>query len=287
NINANNVWSATFEPYNTEPEDYRVVFSPDKAEFIRKDGSIETHTQVVVSPEDNAEIRKLTLTNNGEHSRTLELTSYLEVVLAHPDADIAHPAFNNLFVTTEYIPEYHSLIAVRRPRSAHQKPIWALHTLTVEGEVVGDLQYETDRSKFIGRNRDLSHPLAMDVDQPLSNTVGAVLDPIMSLRQRVKIRPGQSCRIAYTLAVAESREDALVLADKYRDGRVVERAFEFAWNRSQIETAYLAINSRDMEICLQIIPHILFCRTDQTSVGEQYQGKQQGSAWPVALWHIR
>lgn len=175
NINSNNVWSATYEPYNIEPEEYRVVFSPDKAEFIRKDGNIETHTQIVVSPEDNAEIRTVTLTNNSRYSRVVEVTSYLEVVLTHPDADLAHPAFSNLFVTTEFLPQYECLLAVRRPRNARQKPVFAVHTVVVEGEVIGDLQYETDRARFIGRNRSLNNPLAMDVDQPLSNTVGPCL----------------------------------------------------------------------------------------------------------------
>lgn len=258
NINSNNVWSATFEPYKLEPQGYRVVFSPDKAEFIRKDGSIETHTQIVVSPEDNAEVRKITLTNNSRHSRVLEVTSFLEVVLTHPDADLAHPAFSNLFVTTEFVPEYGCLLAVRRPRSAGQKPVWAVHTVAVLGEVIGDLQYETDRAKFIGRNRTLANPQALDVDQPLSNSAGAVLDPVMSLRRRVKLPAGHSATIAYTLAVTDSRQSAFALADKYRDIKAIERAFEFAWNRSRIEASFLDIKSEEMELYLNMVSSIIF-----------------------------
>lgn len=285
NINSNNVWSATYAPYNVEPEEYRVVFSPDKAEFIRQDGNIETHTQIVVSPEDNAEVRKITLTNNSRHSRVVEVTSYLEVVLAHPDADLAHPAFSNLFVTTEFVPEYDCLLAVRRPRNADQKPVWAVHTVAVEGGVIGDLQYETDRAKFIGRNRSLGNPLAMDVDQPLSNTVGAVLDPVMSLRRRVKIEPGHSVRISYTLAATGNRQNALLLADKYRDPKAIERAFEFAWNRSRIEAGYLDIQAADMELYLNMIPSILF----PGPIRRRYEGiiagnrKGQPSLWPFGI----
>ena len=285
NINSNNCWSATYEPYNLEPEEYSVVFSPDRAEFIRLDGNIETHTRIVVSPEDNVEVRKITLTNNGRNSRVVEVTSYLETVLTHPDADLAHLAFSNLFITTEFIPEYDCLLAVRKPRSAGQKPVWAMHTVVVEGPVIGDLQYETDRAKFIGRNRGLNHPRAMDVDQPLSNTVGAVLDPIMSLRRRVKIEPGHSIKISYTLAVIDNRQSALVLADKYHDPKVIERAFEFAWNRSQVEAGYLDIKPKDMKVFLDMIPAIILPGPVRRKYEKLIASNSQGQPclWPFGI----
>lgn len=285
NINSNTAWSATYEPYNIEPDEYRVTFSPDKAEFIRKDGNIETHTQVVVSPEDNTEIRTVTLTNNGKHSRVVEVTSYLEVVLTHPDADLAHPAFSNLFVKTEFVPKYDCLVAVRRPRSAGQNHVFAVHTVSVEGEVIGDLQYETDRAKFIGRNRSLSNPLAMDVDQPLSNSEGAVLDPVMSLRRRVRVEPGHSVKVSYTLAVAQNREEALALADKYRDPKVLERTFELAWNRSRIEAGYLDIEAGDMEVYLNMIPSILFPGPGRRKYEKMIARNRKGQTclWPFGI----
>ncbi|MFZ3171371.1 MAG: glucoamylase family protein [Carboxydocellales bacterium] len=285
NINSNNVWSAAYQPYKREPEEYKVVFSPDKAEFIRKDGNIETHTQIVVSPEDNAEVRKITLTNNSQHSRVLEVTSYLEVVLTHPEADLAHPAFSNLFVTTEFVSEYDCLLAARRPRSTGQKPQWAVHTVTVTGEVIGDLQYETDRAKFIGRNRGLANPLAMEVDQPLSNSAGAVLDPVMSLRRRVKLEPGHSAIIAYTLAVADNRQKALGLADKYRAAKVIERAFEFAWNRSRLEAGYLDIPAGELEVYLNMVPAIIYPGPVRRRYEELIARNKQGQTclWPLGI----
>ncbi len=285
NINSNNVWSATYEPYNIKPEAYKVVFSPDKAEFIRTDGNIETHTQIVVSPEDNAEIRTVTLTNHSQHNRTVEVTSYLEVVLTHPEADLAHPAFSNLFVTTEFVPQYHCLLATRRPRSAENKPLYALHTINVEGEVIGDLQYETDRAKFIGRNRGLANPLAMDVDQPLSSSVGAVLDPVLSLRRRVKIEPGHSIRISYTLAMTNNRDEALSLADKYRDPKVMDRAFELAWNRSRIESGYLDIKTEDMDVYSRMVTSILFPGPGRLKYKETIEKNKKGQIglWPFGI----
>ena len=285
NINSNNAWSATYEPYNIEPESYKVVFSPDKAEFFRTDGNIETHTQIVVSPEDNAEIRTVTLTNHSKHNRILEVTSYLEAVLTHPDADLAHPAFSNLFVTTEFVPQYHCLLASRRPRSAGNKPLYALHTINVEGEVIGDLQYETDRAKFIGRNRGLVNPLAMDVDQPLSNSVGAVLDPVLCLRRRVEIEPGHSIRISYALAMTDNREEALILADRYTDSKVIDRAFELAWNRSRIEAGYLDIKVEDMEVFARMVTSILFPGPVRLKYKEIIAKNRKGQTglWPFGI----
>ena len=285
NLNSNNVWSAAYEPLNSEPEKYRAIFSPDKAEFIRKDGNIETHTEITVSPEENAEIRRVTLTNYSQHARELELTSYFEVLLTHLDADIAHPAFSNLFIRTEYIEEYNCLIASRRPRSENQKPMWAIHSVAVEGEVLGDIHYETDRLKFIGRNRDISDPLVLDVNQPLSNTVGPVLDPIMSLRRRVRVESGKSVNVNFIVAVADSYKKALELADKYHEPRAASRAFELAWTRSQIESEYLGLKSKDAKTYLDMIPPILFVSPKRRSWSDILEKNKKGQPdlWPYGI----
>ncbi len=258
NMNSNESWPATYRPGGPEPEVYNVVFSPDRAEYMRKDGNIETHTEVVVSPEDNVEIRRVSLTNRSQKVRVMEITSYMEVVLADHNADAVHPAFSNLFIRTELIAKHDSLIASRRPRSSKQVPVYAFHTVAVEGEVIGDIQYETDRFRFVGRNRDLGEPQAMDVNQPLSGTLGSVLDPVLSLRRIVRLEPGQTARISFTVGVAESRKIALELAEKYHDPASTDRALELSWTRSQVESRYLGFNADDVRLCLKILPHLLF-----------------------------
>ncbi|HBM74263.1 MAG TPA: hypothetical protein DD429_01735, partial [Clostridiaceae bacterium] len=151
NINSNEAWSASYEPMRKKPEEYKVVFSSDKAEYCRTDGNIDTRMEIVISPEDNVEIRTISLTNHSSHFRIIEVTSYFEVVLSPIGADMAHPAFNNLFVKTEFVPDKNILLANKRPKQSKQKPLWLFHTVFVEGETVGALQYETDRSRFIGR----------------------------------------------------------------------------------------------------------------------------------------
>ncbi|HHV95362.1 MAG TPA: glycosyl transferase [Clostridiaceae bacterium] len=257
NVNKNNVWSASYEPYNIKPDKYRVEFSPEKAEFRRRDGDIETRTEIIVSTEDNTEIRRVSLTNHDNEAAVIELTSYLEIVLSHPDADIAHPAFNKLFVTTEFNSQYNFILAKRRPRSDNDTRWYALHMVNVEGEVIGNIQYETDRAKFIGRNRTLRNPEAMDVDRPLSNTTGAVLDPVMSIRHRVKINPGKTVVLSYITSISDNEKEIFEIAEKYSQASAIERAFELAWTRSQIESGYLGFKSDEISLYLKMIPHIL------------------------------
>jgi len=259
NINSNMVWSATSDPLADEPEKYRVIFSPDKAEFIRKDGNLETHLEITVSPEDNAEVRIVSVTNHSEHVRVVELTSYFEAVLAPGHEDAAHPAFSKLFVHTEFVREHECLLAARRKRKKGQKQLWLVHTMAVDTDsVIGDLQYETDRMKFIGRNRDITNPVALEPDQPLSNSEGSVLDPVMSLRRRIEIAPGQTVKAVYTTAVAHTRKHALELAEKYNDFRTSRRTFELSWTRSQVENRYLGLESSQIEFYLELIPFILY-----------------------------
>lgn len=285
NINSNTAWSSTFEPCKSMPERYRVIFSPDKAEYSRKDGNIETTTEITVSPEDNAEVRRVSLTNHSSHSRTVEVTSYFEAVLSNAIDDASHPAFSKLFVRTEFIREHSCLLAFRRHRKSDVKPLWLIHTIALEGDSVGDIQYETDRMKFIGRNRDLSSPAAMEPDQPLTNSEGSVLDPVMSLRRRVNIESGQTVRVSFSTAVAETRKHALELAEKYNDFKASERAFELSWTRSQVESRYLGLNSQDVEQYLELVPCLLFNNPMRRSfsgfIGSNVKAQQD--LWPFGI----
>lgn len=286
NINSNTAWSATYEPYGQEPDKYKAVFSPDKAEFIRRNGNIESHLEITVSPEDNAEIRRISLTNHSGHARVIELTSYFEAVLAPANEDAAHPAFSKLFIMTEYIKEHKCLLAARRQRKKGQKQLWLVHTMAIEGDhAVGDVQYETDRMKFIGRNRDITDPSAMDPDQPLSGTCGSVLDPVMSLRRRVKIEPGCTVRAVYAVAVANSRKSAMELAEKYSDFRVSERAFELSWTRSRVENRYFGLKPEEITAYLDMVPFLLYGGSIKKDYSEYIFGNKgsQEDLWPFGI----
>jgi cyclic beta-1,2-glucan synthetase len=247
------VWSATHQPTRAEADTYEVTFSVDKAEFRRRDGNIESHLEVTISPECNVEVRLLTVTNHGRRAAAIEVTSFAEIVLAAAGGDAAHPAFNKLFVETEFVPECHALLARRRPRDAHSAQTWAVHVLAAPPAALEHLQFETDRARFLGRGRSTANPAAMDPTAKLSGATGPVLDAIFSLRARLQLAADESTSLAFVTGFADSREEALHLADQYRDLRVVQRTFEMAWARSQVEIRHLHASPTSLQLYQRLV----------------------------------
>jgi cyclic beta-1,2-glucan synthetase len=252
------VWSAGHQPSGAEADRYEVTYSEDRAEFSRRDGSITTGLTIVVSAEHDAEIRRVSLTNLGSHERHIELTSYAEIALARQAADVAHPAFQNLFVQTEFVAEIGALLATRRPRSSDETPIWAAHVAAVEEQPGGVIQYETDRARFLGRGRSVRSPVSVIDGHPLSNTVGSVLDPIFSLRCRVTLAPGATVHAIFSTVVAGSREEVLDLADKYRESAAFERAAILVWTQAQVQLHHLGIESDEAHLFQRLANRILY-----------------------------
>ncbi|HSC26135.1 MAG TPA: glucoamylase family protein [Vicinamibacterales bacterium] len=257
-VDSDESWSAGYQPRGSQPESYEVTFAEDRAEIVRRDGTIGTTLQVIVSPEDDAEVRRVSLTNVGTRSREIELTSYAEIVLAPPAADAAHPAFSNLSVETECVPELDALLATRRPRSRGEARVWLAHVVVVEGQTVGNLEWETDRGRFLGRGRGIRTPAAVIAGRPLSNTTGAVLDPIVSLRRRVRLPPGATVRVAFSTLVAPSRAEALDLAEKYRDTATFDRAATLAWTQAQVQQHHLGIGPDEAHLFQSLASRILY-----------------------------
>jgi cyclic beta-1,2-glucan synthetase len=280
-VDSGEAWSAGYQPRGGEPDSYEVTFSEDRAEFVRRDGAIGTTLQVIVSPEDDAELRRVSLTNLGTKSRELELTSYAEVVLAPLAADAAHPAFSNLSVETECIPELDALLATRRPRSRREAPIWLAHVAVVDGETAGDLQWETDRAAFLGRGRGIRTPAAAIDGGALSHTTGAVLDPIVSLRRRVRVAPGATVHVVFSTLVAPSRPAALELAEKYRDPATFDRAATLAWTQAQVQQHHLGVGPDEAHLFQSLASRVLY--SDQ-GLRPSADVLTRAAGGPGALW---
>ncbi len=188
-LDTDQIASPTYQPTCVAPDQYEVIFAIDKVDFHRVQGDLESVLEVAVSPENNAEVRQLRVTNHSSQSKRLQVTSYAEVSLATAAADIAHPAFQKLFVETEFIKEEAAIVARRRPRDAEQPASYAVHVLAIANDFATDIQYDTSRQTFIGRRRSVRNPQAIEQTQ-LAATTGAVLDPIFSLRCTLTIPPG-------------------------------------------------------------------------------------------------
>jgi cyclic beta-1,2-glucan glucanotransferase len=252
------VWSAGYQPVCAEPDDYSVSFYEDRAEFTRHDRSMKTTLEVVVSSEDDAEVRRVSLTNLGSRARDIQVTSYAEVALIAQTADVAHPAFANLFVETEFVAELGALVATRRKRSPDETGVFAAHVVAVDGESAGDLQYETDRARFLGRERSIHEPFAVMDGLPLSGTTGSVLDPILSLRRTVHVPAGSTVRLTFATVAASTREQALDLADKFRDASAFERTETLAWTHAQVQLRHLGIDPEEAHLFQRLANGVLY-----------------------------
>ncbi len=280
-IESGALWSAGYQPSGVEPDSYQATFTEDRVEFIRSDAAITTIMEVLVSPEEDAEVRRISIVNTGNRMRDLEITSYCELVLAPPAADAAHPAFSKLFVQTEYVTKAGAILATRRRRSPAEPHIWVAHHAVIEGETLGKAELETDRARFVGRGRDIHAPIAMTAGRRLSNTVGAVLDPVFALRYRVRVPAGATVRIAFWTSAGAARENVLDLVDKHQEANAFVRAATLAWTQAQIQLRHIGIDAAEASLFQRLAGYVLY---PDASARPSSDTILRGSGGPAALW---
>ncbi len=280
-IESGAVWSSGYQPSALEAERYEVTFTDDRAEIVRTDDTMTTMLEVLVSPEDDAEVRRLSLSNAGNRACDIDVTSYCELVLATPAADLAHPAFSKLFVQTEYLEKSGALLATRRRRAPDEPAIWVAQLAVLEGKSLQKSEYETDRARFLGRGRELRDAIAIHDGRPLSNTVGTVLDPIFAMRHRVRVPAGGTVRIATWTCVAASREAVLLLLDKYQQSNGFVRASTLAWTQAQVQLRHLGIEAAEANLFQRLAGHVLYA---SAALRPSSATIERGAAGPEALW---
>ena len=284
-VGSGDVWSAGLQPSGAEPDAYHVMFNEDRAEFTRRDGTLTTTMEVLVSGEHDAEVRRVSIANSGHRMREIDVTSYAELVLAPQADDVAQPAFMKLFVATEYLAELGTILATRRRRTPNEQEIWAAHLAIVEGAAAGKPEVETDRARFLGRGHSVHWPIAVIDGRPLSNTVGTVLDPIFALRRRIRIAPGAVVRIAFWTVVAPSREAVLNLVDKHRDSTAFERAAMLAWTQAQVQLHHLGIDGREAALFQRVGGHLVHAGRAMRPSSDTIRrgGGVQSGLWPLGI----
>ena len=285
NVGTGAYWSNTYQPTLTKPDHYEAIFSQGRAEFRRRDDGIETYTEVVVSPEDDIEMRRVHVINRSAVRKEIEVTSYAEVVINTQATDAIHPAFSNLFVQTEIVEHKHAIIATRRPRSASEQPPWMMHLLIAHGTEISEISYETDRAKFIGRGRTTVDPVAMTGPGALSNTQGAVLDPVVAIRYRFFIEPGASVVLDMITGIGHSNEECHALIEKYQDIHHKDRVFELAWTHSQIVLRQINASEADAQLYARLAGSVMFAnpmlRADASVISLNERG--QSGLWGFSV----
>ncbi|RYF91016.1 MAG: cyclic beta 1-2 glucan synthetase, partial [Chitinophagaceae bacterium] len=272
-------------PVQKEGDSYEAVFSQGRAEFRRRDLSLETHTEIVVSPEDDIELRRVHLTNRSRKKRTIEVTSYAEVVMTSAIGDEMHPAFSNLFIQTELNEQRNAITCTRRPRSMDESNPWMFHLMKVHDAEIQKVTYETDRDKFIGRGNTIHNPRIINQPAGLSGSNGSVLDPVVSIQYRFVIEPYQSATIDMIFGIADTREGCNFLIEKYQDRYLISRVLELAWTHSQVILRQINAVEGDAQLYSRLASSIIFAnpslRTDPSVILKNYRG--QSGLWGYSI----
>ena len=278
-------WSTAYQPTLKRPEKYEAIFSEARVEFRRRDHDFDTHTEIAVSPEDDVEVRRVRIVNRSQARRTIEITSYAEVVLASPAADALHPAFGNLFVQTEIVRERQAILCTRRPRSSGEPAPWMFHLMAVHGAEVGEVSYETDRMRFIGRGNTVADPQAISGPAELSGSQGSVLDPIVAIRHRITLDPDESATVNIVSGVGETRDVCMGLIEKYQDRRLADRVFDLAWTHSQVLLRQINATEADAQLYGHLASSVIYAnpllRADASLLGKNRRG--QSGLWGYSI----
>jgi cellobiose phosphorylase len=278
-------WSTAFQPTLKKPEKYEAIFSEARVEFRRRDHEFDTHTEIAVSPEDDAEVRRVRIVNRSQARRTIEITSYAEVVLASPDADALHPAFGNLFVQTEIVRRRQAILCTRRPRSSGEAAPWMFHLMSVHGADVGEVSYETDRMRFIGRGHTVADPQAVSGSAELSDSDGSVLDPVVAIRHRITLDPDEAATVNIVTGVGDTRDVCMGLIEKHQDRRLADRVFDLAWTHSQVLLQQLNATEADAQLYGHLASSVIYAnsllRADASLLARNRRG--QSGLWGYSI----
>lgn len=241
NLNFNNIWNV----YPSSNEKSKVIFESSKTEYIKTNGNIEAKEEVTVAPDEALEIRRLSLKNIGNNFESLEITCAFEPVISRPEQDYAHMAFNNLFLNFEKL-ESGSILIKRKKRGEAQKEYYLGASLYTESETIGDLEYEIDKEKFMGKGiNDI--PEMIKNSKPYSKNTGLGTDPILAMKRTIKIPPGETFILDFIITIDEKREAVIDNLNKYENTNIITRTFELSKAKVEAENIYLGIKGKDIE----------------------------------------
>ncbi|MFC3814956.1 GH36-type glycosyl hydrolase domain-containing protein [Lysobacter sp. GCM10012299] len=284
-VESGEFWSTAMQPTAVAVEQYEAIFSDAKAEFRGRKRGYESHLEIAISAEDDIELRRLRLTNRSRRTRTIEITTYAEVVLAPAISDELHPAFSNLFVQSEIVRQKQALLCTRRARAHDEVPPWMFHLVAVHDADISAISYETDRARFLGRGNTPRNPRALADDEALSDTDGSVLDPIVAIRCRIELAPEQTAMIDMVYGVGVDRGACEQLVDKYRDRRLADRVFDLAWTHSQVVRRQINASQADAQLYERLAGLIVYAhpllRADADVLLQNQRG--QSGLWGHAI----
>jgi cyclic beta-1,2-glucan synthetase len=251
-------WSATGDPKAAENERTEAIFSDDKATFTKRVGLITTKVEAVVTSEANGEARRITISNNGDADQHLEITSYGELALAPEASDQAHPAFSKMFVRTTIANDGSLILARRNKRAASEADVAFAHFVTAGAGISREARAQTDRREFLGRGRSIVDPAAFDRNTTFEGKDGFTLDPILSIRCKVRVPAGKEVALTFWTVVTATEDDARAVAARFDNPESFERQAMLAWTRSQVQTRHVGLSLADAAGVQKLARYLLY-----------------------------
>ncbi|MDO5557212.1 MAG: glucoamylase family protein [Clostridia bacterium] len=257
NIKSKRIWASNIMNYMSKPDKYRVTFAPDRTEFYRIDGNIQTTKEIGISSTGNVELRRITLKNTGNQEEILEISSFLEPILSRQEQDNSHPAFNNLFLSYDFVEELNTMIIKRKAKSKHDKEIFLGVSLYTEKNCIGELEYEIDKERFNGRD-NFNLPKIIETSRPFSKNIGLTLDPIISFKKTISIPPNEEVSFTLLICVSNDRQVVLDNIEEFSNEENIKRSFKHGRVRVESEIQYLGLKGTDIELYQKMLGYILF-----------------------------
>lgn len=284
-LESGSYWSTTYQPTLRKGKQFEVAFSQGRADYRDVQESFEMHTEIVVSPEDDIEMRRVHITNRTGKRKIIDITTFAEVVLAAPAADNAHPAFSKLFVETDILQASNAIICTRRPKTADERPPFMFHLVKLNGKQADEVSYETDRLKFNGRTNATRYPQAMQNKGALSGSKGPVLDPIVAIRYKLVIENDETVVLDTLMGAADTKEACMALVTKYQDKAQNDRVFDLAWTHGQVVLRQINATVAEAQLYTRLAASVIFLnpamRAENAVLARNTKG--QSALWPYSI----
>lgn len=257
NIKTKRIWASNQMNYLAMPDKYTISFSPEMTKIARQDGGIETITKIFINPNNPVEIRRIELKNLGNTEETIEVTSFLEPILSSLEQDYSHKAFNNLFLSFEFLEDTNTILVKRKQREINKKDVYVALNLYTENKTVGELEFELDKEKFVGR-QNVELPMAVEESMPLTSRTKISLDPIVAMRRTINIKPSEKITLNYIMAVSENREEAINLVKENLNEEKIIRNMNLAKAKTEAESMYLGAKIENIQTYQKMLKYLIY-----------------------------
>lgn len=278
NIKTKRIWTSNYMNYLSKADKYVMCFTPDMNKITRQDGNIETITKISVAPTEPVEIRRIELVNHGIEDETIEITSFLEPLISEKEQDYAHRAFNKLFLEYEIIED--TILIRRKSRDKSKSDMFLAVNLYAENEIIGETEFEVDKEKFYGREA-IGLPKTVESSIPLGRNIGLTTEPIVAIKNTVKIKANEKVVFNLIMCVSESKEKVIELINKFTNSETIKRNIELAKVKVEAESRYLNIKGKEIDLCQKILGYLIFPNPLKRIINKN---KKVISAYVSELW---